>query len=460
MTHYDAIVIGSGQGGTPLSKKLAQQGLKTALIEKRFIGGTCINDGCTPTKTMVASARMAHTARNSNALGVHTGEVTVDLPAIVQRKNEIVNMFRDGSEKGLEKTDGLELIMGEAVFTGPKQLIVSLNKGGTLELSADKVFINTGTTAQIPPINGLDDIRFVTNTTILQLTQIPEHLLVLGGGYIGLEFGQMFSRFGSKVTIVETSDHLLPHEDRDIADCICGILMDEGITVNTDSSADNFKMEGKNIKATLIVKGQQQQITCSHVLVAAGRVPQTARLQLQKTGVDTNEKGFINVNNKLETSAEGIYAFGDVKDGPAFTHIAYNDHLIIYKNLFEHASLIIEGRPVPYCMFTDPQLGRIGLSEDEAIKKGFNIKTAVLSMDKVARAIETGETRGIMKAVVNADDNQILGAAIIGEEGGETMTVLQVAMMGKLPYTDIKEAIFAHPLYAESLNNLFMAINK
>lgn len=460
MEKFDAIVIGSGQAGTPLSKKLAKAGWRTALIEKRWIGGTCINDGCTPTKTMIASARMTYLAANSKSLGIDIENFSIDLSAIIKRKNDVVKKFRNGAEKGLEETENLEIIFGEASFTGDKTLKVSTNNGNRRELTAEHIFINTGTFTTIPPIEGVENIPYLTSTSILDLQEIPQHLLIIGASYIGMEFGQMFRRFGSEVTMLEFAPHLLPREDRDVADCIKNILTEEGITLHTKAEAKKFTSAGNGITAVVTTDGAQKSISCSHVLLAAGRTPQTKSLHLEKTSVETDEKGFIKVDDKLETSKPGIYALGDVKGGPAFTHISYNDHLVIVKNLLKNGDASVKGRLVPYTMFTDPQLGSVGITETEARKKGLNIRVATLPMEHVARAIETGDTRGMMKAIVDADTKQILGAAIIGTEGGEIMCVLQLAMMGGITYEQIRENVFAHPLYSESLNNLFMTLDK
>jgi len=458
-TNYDCIVIGAGQAGTPLAKKLAQAGKKTALIEKRYIGGTCVNDGCTPTKAMVASARAAYLAGRCNDLGVHIDGYHIDMPRIKQRKDEIVLRFRNGSLEGLQKTKNLEVIFGEATFTGPKSISINLNDGGIQELTADQYFLNTGATAIIPEIEGIHDIDYLTNTTILELNSVPSHLLIIGGNYIGLEFGQMFRRLGADVTIIERSERLMPREDEDVADCIKNIIEEDGVKVFTNAIVQKFAKDNSGqIAATVSAGGISQQITCSHILVATGRRPVTENLGLNKAGVEVDDKGHIKTNDHLETTARGIYALGDVRGGPAFTHISYNDYTIVYRNLFEGTDYDINDRPVPYCMFTDPQLGRIGLSEQEARKQGLNIKIAKIPMAHVARGIETGETRGLMKAVVDIHTKQILGAAIIGEQGGEIMTVLQMAMMGGITYDRIRYCVFAHPLYAESLNNLFMSV--
>ncbi|KQS32442.1 mercuric reductase [Pedobacter sp. Leaf194] len=459
MKHFDAIIIGAGQAGVPLAKKLALAGKKTAIIEKRLVGGTCINDGCTPTKAMVASAKMAFSARKSEALGVEIGSVKVNLKKIKQRKDAIVKQFRTSSEEGIEKTKGLTLFMGEASFSAEKELKIILNAGGEETLTADWIFINTGAKTAIPGIEGLDETNFLTSTSILELESVPEHLVVIGGNYIGLEFGQMFSRFGSKVTIIEKSESILSREDKDLSASLTDILQAEEIEIITNAEVKRISEKSKNDISIEVKSGSvAKHVKASHVLVAVGRVPQTEALNLKACGVKTDEKGHVIVNNKLETNVKGIYALGDVKGGPAFTHIAYNDYTIVFRNLIEGTNYGINDRPVPYCMFTDPQLGRIGLSEMEAKEQKLNYKVAVLPMSNVARGIETGETLGLMKAIVDVKTKKILGAAILGSEGGEVMSVLQMAMEGGITYDRIRFCVFAHPTYSESLNNLFMKI--
>ncbi|WP_343670264.1 mercuric reductase [Chitinophaga sp.] len=459
MQKFDAIVIGSGQGGVPLAKKLAKAGWQTAIIEKRWIGGTCINDGCTPTKAMIACAEVAHTVANSRRWGITVPGFQVDFETIVARKNEIVTSFRGGATKGLEKTDGVTIFYGTAGFSGPKTLALKLSTGSTATITADHIFINTGTSPQIPDIPGLAQVPWLTNTTLLDLQLLPSHLIILGGSYIGLEFGQMFRRFGCQVTIVERTT-LLKREDEDVSAAMKKILEGEGITVHTGADIKQVEGTADAVRIVLHTHGESKTITGSHILVASGRTPQTKELHLDTTGITTDEKGFIPVNEKLETSVPGIYALGDVKGGPAFTHISYNDHLILLKNLLENGNETITGRPIPYCVFTDPQLGRIGLTEKEAREKGFDIQVAHLDMNRVARAIETGQPEGFMKAVVEKSTGRILGAAILGHNGGEVMSVLQIAMIAGITATQIREMIFAHPLYAESLNNLFMSIRE
>lgn len=459
MLKYDVIIIGAGQAGVPLAKKMALAGKKTLLVEKRWIGGTCVNDGCTPTKAWVASAKAAYNAANSGLLGIKIKGYSVNLAKIKNRKDDIVIRFREGSLKGLEATKNLTVLFGEATFTGPKEISVIMKNGKKKAFAADLIFINTGAKTRIPDIDGLDTINYLTSTTILDLEHIPKHLLIIGGNYIGLEFAQMFRRFGSRVTVLEKSERIVLREDEDISEELTQILTDEDVNIRPNTVATAFKKKsGGKISVSLLVGEDEKKIRCTHVLIAVGRTPQTAALNLDKTGVETDEHGAIKVNDFLETTMPGIYALGDVKGGPAFTHISYNDYAIVYRNLIEKQNLSIKDRPVPYCMFTDPQLGHIGLNETEAKKLQLNYKVAKMPMSHVARAIENGDTRGIMKAIVDADTKKILGATILGAEGGEIMTILQMAMAGGITYEQIRWFVFAHPLYAESLNNLFMRL--
>jgi len=459
MKHYDAIVIGSGQAGSPLCKQLAKAGKHTAIIEKRFVGGTCVNDGCTPTKTMIASAKAAHQVAHAAPLGVHVSGVHINMKEIKQRKEGLVVSWRDSSRDSMEETENLDLIFGTATFTGDKTLSVKLNDGTELALSADLIFINAGTTPMIPDIEGLKDVGYFSSTTLLDVEEVPDHLLVIGGNYVALEFAQMFHRFGSNISLLERGPRIMAREDEDVSDELNDILVNEGLKIYTNAEATKFERQGRLIKATIIVNGIEQEINCSHILVATGRKPLTTALAPERSGIQLNEKGFIRVDEKLETNVEGVYALGDINGGPAFTHIAYNDYTIVYRNLFEGANCSTAGRPLPYCMFTDPQLGRIGLSEKQALEQGYSIKVAKLPMNQVARATETGQTHGFMKAVVDADTRQILGAAILAEQGGEVMSVIQMAMMGGLTYDVLRDGVFAHPTYAESLNNLFMTLD-
>ncbi len=456
---YDAVVIGSGQGGTPLAKALANALWRTAIVEREYIGGTCVNVGCTPTKTMFNSARVAYLARRSAEYGVHTGPVTVNMSEVRARKQGVVDSFRDGGLRAIEKTPGLDLLEGEASFTGPHSIEVQMNDGGKQFLTAGKIFINTGGRPSTPEVEGLHTVPYLDSTSIMELDQLPEHLLVMGGGYIGLEFGQMFRRYGSQVTIVHRGDRLLAHEDPDVADEIAEILRADGITLLLNSEARRINRADGVIHLTARTPPGERTLTGSHLLVAVGRTPNTKRLNLHAAGVDTNERGSVKVNARLETSAPGVYALGDVDGGPQFTHVSYDDFRIIRTNLIESGAATTSDRLVPYTVFMDPQLGRVGLTETEARARGLNIRVAKLPMAHVARAIEMSETRGFIKAVVDADTNQILGCAVLGVEGGELMAMFQIAMMGRLAYTELKEAIFAHPTMAESMNNLFSAMD-
>jgi pyruvate/2-oxoglutarate dehydrogenase complex dihydrolipoamide dehydrogenase (E3) component len=456
---YDAIVIGSGQGGTPLSMALAAAGMHTALVERKHVGGTCINEGCTPTKTMVASGRVAYLARRAADYGVKVGPISIDMAKVRQRKRNIVDSFRNGSQSRIEKTANLELIFGEASFSGHQTILVRLQNGDRRTLSAKHIFINAGTRASRPKLDGLDTVPSLDNISIMELDAVPDHLLILGGGYIGLEFGQLFRRFGSQVTIVQSDAQLLAREDADIAEEVTNILRQDGVDVLLNAKATRVSKSGETIQVEIQSSATSNPLSGSHLLVATGRVPNTDTLNLLSAGVQTDDRGFIRVNDRLETTAEGVYALGDIKGGPAFTHISYDDFRIIRANLLEGKSASTKDRQVPYTVFIDPQLGRIGMTEAEARQQGRKIRVAKLPMTHVARALEVDETRGFMKAIVDAGTSQILGAAILGIEGGEIMSAIEIAMMGKLPYTALRDGTFAHPTLTESLNNLFMAMD-
>src|SRR5579864_3853857 len=455
--HYDAIVIGSGQAGTPLARALAGAGRRTALVEREHVGGTCVNEGCTPTKTMVASARVAYLTRRGADYGVRTGAVSVDMVKVRERKRAIVDRFRGGSERGLAKLEHLDLIRGEARFTGPHAVDVTLTGGGTRSLAADWIFINTGARPARPELPGLDGVPVLDSTSIMELDTVPEHLLVLGGGYIGIEFGQMFRRFGSRVSLVQRGRQLCAREDPDVAQAVEGILREDGIDILLGAEAHRVD-RGPDGAIRLTVRehgGAERALTGSHLLVAVGRTPNTDRLDLKTAGIETDRGGFIRVNDRLETNVKGVYCLGDAKGGPAFTHISYDDFRVVQRNLLGGGGASIANRLVPFCVFMDPELGRVGLTETEARRRGRPVRVFTMPMKSAARAIEMDETRGLMKAVVDAGSSQILGCAILGVMGGEVMTVVQAAMMGRLPYTALRDAAIAHPTVAESLNNLF-----
>lgn len=456
-THVDALVIGSGQGGGPLAGEFARAGRRTVLIERRYIGGTCINDGCTPTKTMIASARVAYIANRAADFGVRCDDVSVDLAAVVARKRAIVTEFRQGSERRLS-TAGVDVIFGDARFVGERRVEVRATDGTTRTLSAPIVIINTGDRPARPSISGLDHVSVLDSTSIMDLETLPPHLLVVGGGYVGVEFAQMFRRFGSRVTIVNRDAQLLVHEDADVADAVAAILREDGIDIVLDATTTRVAPTPNGVLLDLTTGGVPRRIEASHMLIATGRVPNTDTLQADAAGVALDERGHIKVDDRLATTAPGVYAIGDVKGGPAFTHISYDDFRILRANLLRGGAASTAGRLVPYTVYIDPQLGGIGLTEREARAQRRNVAIAMMPMKQVARAIEVAEPRGLMKVVVDSDTQRILGCAVLGLQGGEIMSMLQLAMMGDLPYTTLRDAVFAHPTLAESLNNLFAGL--
>jgi pyruvate/2-oxoglutarate dehydrogenase complex dihydrolipoamide dehydrogenase (E3) component len=460
LQRFDAIVIGVGQAGTPLAVDLGAAGRRTVVIERDHVGGTCINVGCTPTKTMVASARIAYLARRAADYGIRCGPVDVDLAQVHRRKQAIVLDFRAGVQRRLEDAKNVELIFGEARFTGPKVVEVKLNAGGTRTLAADAIFINTGARPARLGIAGLDSVRALDSTSIMELQELPEHLLVLGGGYVGLEFGQMFRRFGSAVTVVQHGKQLLGREDPDVAAEVCKLLQMDGIEILLETEAVGVHASASGVGLELRGPTGERTITGSHLLLAVGRVPNSEQLNLAAAGVNVDARGFIPVDDRLQTNVAGIYALGDIKGGPAFTHISYDDYRIIRNNLLRGGQSSTRDRLVPYTVYIDPQLGRIGLTEQEARAQGRAIRVAKIPTSWVARAVETAEPRGFIKAVVDAETKQILGAAVLAVEGGEIMSMLQIAMMGKLPYTALEDGTFAHPAFAEGLNTLFMNMGK
>jgi pyruvate/2-oxoglutarate dehydrogenase complex dihydrolipoamide dehydrogenase (E3) component len=457
---FDAIVLGTGQAGKPLALDLGAAGRRTAVVERAEVGGTCINVGCTPTKTMVASARVAYLARRAADYGVRCGQVAVDMAQVRRRKQAIVEDFRTGGQRRLEDAENVELIFGAGRFTAPKVVEVTLKAGGARTLTADAIFINTGARPARPALDGLDSVAALDSTSVMDLGVLPEHLLVLGGGYIGLEFGQMFRRFGSAVTVVQRGKQLLAREDPDVAEAVLKVLQEDGIEVLLQTDATRVQATGGGVALQLRGPAGARTVTGSHLLVAAGRAPNSDDLNLAAAGVRVDAHGFIPVNDRLETNVAGIYALGDVNGGPAFTHISYDDYRVIRNNLLRGGHSTTRGRLVPYTVFIDPQLGRVGLTEQEARAQGRAIRVAKIPMSWVARALETAEPRGFLKAVVEAETGQILGAAALAVEGGEIMSMLEIAMMTKLPYTALEDGIFAHPTLAEGLNTLFMNLPK
>jgi pyruvate/2-oxoglutarate dehydrogenase complex dihydrolipoamide dehydrogenase (E3) component len=452
---FDVIVIGAGQGGA-LARMLAEGGKRVALIEKEALGGACVNHGCTPTKAHIAAAKRAHDARTARDLGVFASEVRVDLKAVVARSNHLIADFRAEIADRLAAQPTLELIYGLARFTGPHTVEVHQRGGERVQIEAPDIVIATGMSSNIPKIEGLNQIDWLNNRSMLQLEVVPEKLLILGGGYIACEFAQMFRRFGSEVVIAQSGPQLLQREDEDVSSAIATLLREENIEVHLNCKAESLEKTEKGFKCHF-ADGAFTEAT--HLLLATGQTPNTSELNLETTEVDLDEKGFVQANEFLK-AAPGIWVLGDVKGGPAFTHIAYDDARILADALLCQENHSIEGRPVPYCVFTDPQLGRIGLTEAEALEAGHHIRIAKLPIKDTARGLESGESKGFLKAIVEAETGQILGGSFLCRDGGEVIAVLQVAMQAKLPYTTLRDGIFAHPTFAESLNNLFLAMDR
>ncbi len=454
----DAIIIGTGQGGKPLAGALAEAGWRTAIVEKDRVGGTCVIRGCTPTKTMIASARVAHLARRGPEYGVHTGDVHVELETVRARKRDIVDSWSAASRRGMERHETLELILGTARFTGAREVEVELNGGGTRRLTADHVFINVGARLRTPDLPGLDEVPWLDATSIMELGEVPGHLVVLGGGFIGCEFGQMFRRFGSDVTIVEKR-RLMSREDEDVSDALTGIFEEEGIRVLNGADALRVAPDPDGGVELLVRTAQgERTIRGTHLMSAIGTTSNSDLLNLDSAGVEVGERGEIVANARRETSADGVWALGDVVGSAPFTHTSYDDYRVIRQNVLGPGGATAADRIVPYTMFTDPQLGRVGMDEQAAEAAGLDYRVAKLPMTRVARAIEMNETRGFMKAVVERRTDRILGGTILGVEGGEVVSVLQVAMMGGLPWTTLRDAVLSHPTLSESLNNLFMTL--
>lgn len=455
ITNFDAIIIGSGQAGNPLASAFANKNMSAAVIEKNLAGGSCINYGCTPSKTMRASARIAYLAKRSEDFGIHASSVKVNMKEVYERKKNIVESFRKGTLKGLNNKN-ITLFRGDASFIDEKTIQIKLKNGKTKNISGDKIFINTGGRPSIPQIKGLKKIPYLDSTSIMELKEIPEHLLIIGGGYIGLEFGQMFKRFGSNVSIIQKGKQLLSREDPDITEEIKNILLKDGIKIYLNAEVLEVS-SGKNKTVNLKIKTSsgEKNLKGSHILAATGHEPNTENLNLFTVGIKTDKKGYIKVNNKLETNVKNIYALGDVKGGPAFTHISFDDFRIIRDNILEGKNNSIKNRFIPYVVFIDPQLGRIGITEKEAKEKKIDYSISKMPMSSVSKAIEVGETRGLIKIITDKKTKKILGAAVLGIEGGELMAMIQIAMMGKLKYNLLQKGIFAHPTLAESLNNVF-----
>jgi len=450
----EVLVLGSGFGGKLLAWHLAQSGRKTAVVERRWIGGSCPNIACLPSKNEIWSARIAHQARHAAEFGtVIAGPVTTDMAKVRQRKRDMV-------EREIElhlhnyKTSGAELIMGSGRFVAPKTLEVHLNAGGTRVLAGDQVFLNLGTHAAIPNIPGLEAARPLTHIEALELDYLPSHLIVLGGGYVGLELAQAYRRFGSRVTVIEHAPQLMSHEDPDVADEVQRILGDEGIEFLLGAQTLGVQgRSGEDVSLTVRATSGEQKVEGSDVLAAAGRVPNTGDIGLGAAGVELDARGYIHVDDRLETTASNVWAIGECAGSPQFTHVSIDDFRIIRDNL-AGANRSTRGRLVPYCMFTEPPLAHVGLSERDAQHRGETVRVARLPMTGVRRTATTNETQGFMKVLVGASHDRILGFTMIGAEAGEVMTVVQTAMLADMPYSRLGDAILAHPTMAEGLDSL------
>jgi pyruvate/2-oxoglutarate dehydrogenase complex dihydrolipoamide dehydrogenase (E3) component len=446
---FDAIVIGVGQAAPALCARLDREGLKTALIERKLLGGTCVNNGCIPTKTMVASARAMHVARRGAEFGFNLKTLQVDMRAVKTRKDAVVRRSSQGLRKWLGGMKNVSLVHGQAKLIAPRRVAV---KGR--ELEAERVFINVGARAAVPDLPGIREVPFWNNSSIMKVDFVPRHLVIVGGSYIGLEFAQMFRRFGSQVTVVERAAKLLPREDDDIAAEIRAILGREGVAIRTDAECMALEQKGQRVVVGLHCKGGKPIAEGSHVLLAVGRTPNTADLGLRDAGVETDERGYIKVDDQCRTSAEGVWALGECNGRGAFTHTAYNDYEIVAANLFDGDARRISDRIQTYALFIDPPLGRAGMTEAEARKTGKKILVGKMAMDRVGRAREAGETQGFMKVLVDADSQELLGAAILGLNADEVVHSLLDVMYAKRPYTTVQRAVHIHPTVSELVPTL------
>lgn len=451
--HFENLILGSGQGGKLLAWHLARSGQRTAVVERRWVGGACPAVACLPSKNEIWSARVAHLARHAAQFGTLTSAVTTDMAKVRQRKQDMIDREIAFHLQAYE-TSGATLIMGSGRLVGPKTIDVALNGGGTRTVSGDRVFINVGTRAAMPNVPGLAEARPLTHVEALEVDYLPAHLIVLGGGYVGIEMAQAFRRFGSRVTIIETGSQLMSREDADVSAEMRRILEDEDIQVAV--SAEPVKvtgLSGKQVSIRLRTASGEQTIEGSDLLVAAGRLPNTADIGLRLAGVELDSRGYIRVNDRLETTAADVWAIGECAGSPQFTHVSVDDFRIVKDNLAGGQRSTLD-RLVPYCMFTDPPLARVGLSEAEAKRQGVAVRTATLPMSNVLRTEATDETKGFMKVLVAAGDDRILGFTMIGSEAGEVMAAVQTAMLAGLPFSKLRDAVFTHLTVAEGLGPL------
>jgi len=445
MTKYDAIIIGTGQAGPSMATRLASTGLKTAIIEKQHFGGTCVNNGCIPTKTLIASARAAHVSKHAAEYGILiNGDITVDMKRVKARKDEVSGKSNKGVKQWLKGTENLTVYEGIGRFESDNTVRV-----GDELLEADKIFINVGSHAFVPPFEGLDEIDYLTNENIMDVDFLPEHLIIVGGSYIGLEFAQMYRRFGSKVTVIEKSSGIIPREDEDVSTVIREVLEKEGVEFRFNANCIAAEKRGDDIVIKLDCSDNNKEVKGTHLLFAVGRIPNTTDLGLDKTDIDVNEGGYIQVDNQLRTTASGVWALGDCNGQGAFTHTSYNDFEIVAANLLDDDQRKVSDRIMTYGLFVDPPLGRVGMTENQARESGRNVLIGKRPMTQIGRAVEKGQTDGFMKVLVDADTKEILGAAIIGLNGDEVVHSITDVMYAKMPYTVIQRAVHIHPTVSE-----------
>ena len=454
MANYDAIIIGTGQSGPALALRLVAAGWKVAIVERKLFGGTCVNTGCTPTKTLVASAYAAHVVRRAADYGVRVeGAVKVDMKAVKARKDAVVALSRDGVEQSLKALEGCTVYEGHGRFVAEKKVAVNAS-----ELTADRIFINVGARAVIPPIPGLDDVPYLTNSSMMDVDFLPAHLIILGGSYVGLEFAQAYRRFGSEVTVVEAAPRLIAREDEDVSQAVADFLKEEGIDVRVGSKVIGVEKQGNSIAVKLDSAGKNSQIVGTHLLVAVGRRPNTDDLGLDKAGIATDARGYVQVDDQLRTNIAGIWAMGDCNGRGAFTHTSWNDFQIVAANLLDNDRRRVSDRITAYALYTDPPLGRIGMTEAEVRKTGKPALLSTLAMERVSRAKERGETTGFMKILVDRDSKQILGASFLGLAGDEVIHCVLDAMYAKAPYTVIQRAMHVHPTVSEFIPTMLSTL--
>lgn len=452
--HFELAVVGGGKGGKTLAAKMASVGRRVVMIEKGMIGGTCINVACIPTKTMVKSAKVAALVKRAAKFGIRVTFDGVDAIGVRDRKRAVVDEMVGRNQANFDRS-GMTLLIGTARFTGPHTLEVRQRDGGVRELTAEKVFVNTGTRPALPRLPGLVEARPLDSESVQELDRLPEHLVVLGGGYIGCEFAQIFQRFGSRVTIIDRSETFLSREDPDVGEEVVSIFREDGINVRIGAAVQSIDgKSGQSVRVRIKTSAGEEVVEGTDLLAALGRSPNTEELNLPAAGVETDERGYIKVNDRLETTAPQVWAFGDVNGGPQFTHVSLDDYRIVAANL-SGGNRSTADRIIPFTLFIDPELGRIGMTEAEARRQGLRVRVARLPARAIPRAVTSGETRGYLKAVVDAQSDRILGASILAANGGEVMAVIQVAMQAGLPYTGLRDMIFAHPTMAEGLNDLF-----